>query len=367
MFTATIIGPALVLFVALGLWQYIRTVYRYFADRNIPFVPATFPLGSFGDNLQQIHYIDWIRSQYGQFRDRDKIFGLFFCTAPRVVVTDLDTVADILDRDYANFVPSHLTRILGPLSGNLITMEGEKWRLLRTKLSPAFSLAGTRSLFPSVSGVCADLVAHVGQLGGHQQPMDAIDVFMRYSSDVICLSIFGLNTNSLSAEYHGLTTIGKNMFEPKWWLPYFWHFMTSYPTVAKFIPFNLIPNEDSAYFIKSINDAMDERESSNVQKNDFLDLIIRIRRNGCLTEDESGEVVGTITPDQLIVQSFMVYYKGFFLTRTSLSYLFYELARNEEVQEKLRSEIRAAESNDYMSYDKVESMAYLQQVYDGKL
>lgn len=64
---------------------------------------------------------------------------------------------------------------------------------------------------------------------------------------------------------------------------------------------------------------------------------------------------------------FVFFVAGFDTSTTAMNFALYELARDQEVQEKLRKEINHVLelNNGQLTYEAIKEMKYLQQVFDG--
>lgn len=358
--------------LSLFLWWHIIDRYLYFHRRKIPFLTPTFPGGNFNGVIRNVHLATWVRNHYLQYRGRDKILGYYFGTAPSIMITDMDTAYDILVRDFKTFPSAH-SKWNDPLAANLMTMEGEQWRTIRTKLSPVFSAMSTRSVLASMQTVGEDLVSHVDQFVNSENPLNVRDLFMRYMSDAISASMLGMDTAALREENHPLMDISELMFKARSrgeMLAFF--FIVSYSRFMRLLPIRIFPAAISDYFIGIMDEAMRTRVANagagnDAARNDLLDLLVRIEAAGCLTDDETGEVLDKITHNQLLGHAFMTFLLGFITSRVALNFGLYELAKNAEIQKRLREEIfTAIPEGQEITYDSLESMIYLQQVVDGE-
>lgn len=74
---------------------------------------------------------------------------------------------------------------IDPLSANLVSLDGVKWRRLRSKLSPIFTSAKIKSMFDSLLR-CAEQLEHA--LGEHvhkHEPVEIGDLMARLTTDNI--------------------------------------------------------------------------------------------------------------------------------------------------------------------------------------
>jgi len=73
------------------------------------------------------------------------------------------------------------------------------------------------------------------------------------------------------------------------------------------------------------------------------------------------------TDDILAANSFVFFVAGFETTASTISYCLYELAKNPEIQEKLRDNIRQKfnANEGKLTYDTLKDMKYLDMVING--
>lgn len=370
---------AVTVVVLLVCW-FVRRQYSYFRDRNTLYLKPRFPFGSIGQCSTILEMNKWIYDSYMQFRGRAQLFGIFFLTAPQVVVTDLDLVQDILIRDADKF-PNHsmyLNESMDPLSAHLYSLSGERWRNMRTKLSPSFSLANTRDTFGTVHAVCFDLLQYVDRRQQRQQRVyhdddlamsvvNVTDMSKLFFCDAIGSAAFGMACHALSDEDTVFLQIANEYFDPSPFRMTILLFLIAYTKLANMIPMRLDSRKVTKHFSDIINETVSYRETNNIERNDFLDILLRIKRNGgLLQDDESGEVIGRISDMEIHAQSFLMFFYGFFSCHVTLAYAMFELAANQAIQDRLREEIAQVLNGEEETYDKIEEMTYLHQIVDGK-
>lgn len=350
-----------------GLWYLVDKQYSYFRHRNILYTRPNFLLGDVGKFSSWTDMFSLSYDLYMKFKDRDVLGGCFWLTRPMIVVTDLDLIQNILVHDFRNFSNHgfYYNEKRDPLSPHLYSLCDERWRNMRTKLSPAFSVHSMRTMFDKVNDVNVGLIHYVGGLVLNGQPVNARDVTMRYICDSIGSTAFGMDCRALTEDEPFLMHIADRLFKPsrKEFLGYL--LANAYPKLGDFLPWVGTPKDVEQYFMAIINETVQHREQNNVQGNDFMNLLIQMKNNGCLQDDESGEFIGNITTDELLAQAFLLFFLGFHTSRVVMTFALFELACNQEVQNRAREEIRAVCDGAEVTYQKLEQMTYLQQIADG--
>lgn len=89
---------------------------------------------------------------------------------------------------------------------------------------------------------------------------------------------------------------------------------------------------------------------NNIHRNDFMDLLIALCNEG------TG-----LTIEQLAAQCFAIFIAGFETSSTASYFTIFELAQNQEVQDKLRAHIREALAphNGQLTYESLKDLTYL--------
>lgn len=85
---------------------------------------------------------DQITRFYNEFKLRGLVGGgVYFSFIPTFIPVDLELIKNIVQRDFDHFVNHgfYVNEKDDPLSGHLFSLEDERWKYLRTKLTPTFT------------------------------------------------------------------------------------------------------------------------------------------------------------------------------------------------------------------------------------
>lgn len=147
------------------------------------------------------------------------------------------------------------------------------------------------------------------------------------------------------------------------------------------------------FFVDAIRRSVEYRQKNNIKKKDILQLMIQLKNKGYIDDQEnldkderdspSSKIIiilslfkinsnrnyisGFLTVEQIACQAYVFLIAGFETTSSSMQFLLYELAKNKNIQSKLRNEIKnaLAKHGGIISYDAVCEVEYLGQIIDG--
>lgn len=145
----------LALAAALLAYSWISKRYSYWTARGVPTVSGIFPLGNLV-GIGRRHMAFMIRDCYRKLKTSGKKFGgIYFFVNPVVLALDLDFVKDVLVKDFQYFHDRgvYYNEKDDPLSAHLISLDGSKWKNLRTKLTPTFTSGKMKMMYSTITAV----------------------------------------------------------------------------------------------------------------------------------------------------------------------------------------------------------------------
>jgi cytochrome P450 len=115
----------------------------------------------------------------------------------------------------------------------------------------------------------------------------------------------------------------------------------------------MFPPESAAFFKRLTFDAIRHRNEMSTKPDDMLNHIISTQQKKSFSEDD------------LVSQIWTIFMDSFETSGTALQYTLYELARNQNAQDKLREEIKANLDDDgrHVTFETIMELEYLNQVF----
>lgn len=101
-----------------------------------------------------------------------------------------------------------------------------------------------------------------------------------------------------------------------------------------------------------------------------MHLLLQLRNRGIITDDGNlteTSKKGLLTDDEILAQCFIIFNGGFDTSAATLGFVMYELARQPDIQEKVRQEIFdvTAKHQGKVTYDGLKELEYMERVIYG--
>lgn len=123
----------------------------------------------------------------------------------------------------------------------------------------------------------------------------------------------------------------------------------------------------SQFFLKAVSDNIEYREKNKIERNDFMDLMIKLKNGHALEQGSTDQQLGTLSVKEVAAQAFVFFFAGFETSSTLMSFCLYELALNQDLQDKARKDVLdTITKHGSLSYEAVHEMKYLDNCINGK-
>ena len=356
--STTIIGIATVLILVYSL---IKWNSSYWQRRGVPFLKPRSPFANILGIGKRSHTSESFTNYYKQMKGSGPFFGLQ--GSRTIMATDIDFIKHILIKDFNHFVDRGMfhNEKSDPLSAHLFSIEGQRWRSLRAKLSPTFTSGKMKFMYPTIVDVANEFKSTVDSIlkeNNGSADIEIKDILARFTTDVIGVCAFGIECNSLKDPEVEFRKRGKEVFtiERKSFMKFMFAFF--FPKFAKFIGLKTTKPEVEEFFMGIVKQTVNYRKTNNVNRNDFMDLLIKLMKNN----ENDG-----LSINEVSAQAFLFFLAGFETSSTAMTFALHELAKNPQIQLKARQEIKSVldKHNGELSYEAMLEMTYIDQIIYG--
>jgi cytochrome P450 family 6 len=277
-----------VLAVFLGaLYVYFKHVFNYWNERGVLQLKPSFPFGNCGDLVL-------MRKSFGEtFAEHYKLFagnafgGVYLAHRPQLLIRDPDMIKNILVKDFDHFLDRgfDFDEKIDPLNGNLFMLTGLKWKELRAKLSPTFTSGKMKMMFQTLVVCGVELQEYMEKFADEGNMLEMRDVLAKFSTDVIASCAFGIQCNCLKNPDAEFRQWGKKIFEISFEVVLRNLMYILIPSVAIALKIPNTPNNITNFFRTMVHETVNFRETHSVERNDFLQLLIKLKNKENLELD----------------------------------------------------------------------------------
>lgn len=344
------------------VYGYFKYSYGYWKSRGIPCDEPSFPHGHLKGVGKSVHMYEIIKRFYDKHKPSGaKLCGAYFFARPIAILFDLDLVKSVFVKDFSNFSERNVyyNEVDDPISASLFSIDGEKWKKLRAKLSPTFSSGRMKFMFPTIVEVGYRFRDCLLEMVQQNEQLDIKDLCARFTTDVIGTCAFGIECNSLRDPNAEFRQYGRKIAKEPRHSPFVQLFLNGFRDFGQKLHVKAIRDDISSFFMNVVRDTVEYRERNNVSRSDFMDLLIKLK--------ESPDKDKAITFNEIAAQSFIFFFAAFDTSSSALTFCLYELSLNLEIQAKARQVIQEAyqKHNQQFTYEMMMDMPYIDRILEG--
>ncbi|XP_054157201.1 uncharacterized protein LOC128955552 [Oppia nitens] len=357
-------------------YLYLTRNFKFWTSRGVP-GPKPVPIfGTFYKNffksMQEVS-IDNVK-QYG------KIYGDFFGTIPMLSIADPKLIKDIMIKDFNIFVDRDDLISGDQLNDrSLFNLKGNEWKNMRSIISPTFSSGKMRAMHHMMADCIHRLDQYI-ETKLQNKDIDEIElkkVMSNLTMDVIASCAFGTKVDTYGQQRSDFLINAQKVvnLDLRFWISFL--ILTISPKLFKLAGLKLTDPNVAKFFNKAIRSIVSRRKTESIKSKDYLQLILDAQNKSLDTNDDkdiggdnSEEIYGSIgdkhapsdkidiTDDDVLATSFLFFVAGYETTGSLMTLLLYNLAMNDDCQQKLYEEIKQFDGN--YTYESISKMTYLE-------
>ncbi|XP_023022392.2 probable cytochrome P450 6a23 [Leptinotarsa decemlineata] len=364
-----------------GIYFFQKWIYSYWERRGVEYIEPELFFGNVREMiLRKTFSGDLFKRFYDDLKSRKvKYGGIYAFFSPVFIPIDLNLVKSIMLKDFHHFVNrgGYVNEKADPLSGHLFSLEDEKWRNLRAKLTPTFTSGKLKMMFQTLVACTSGLEDILSEHSILQDAVDIKEVSARFTTDAIGSVAFGIDCNSLKNPDSEFRQWGRRIFKGSIRGQIKALMLMTLPN--KFlhaIGFKLTNKTTEDFLMNMVRKTVDYREKNNIYRKDFMHLLLQLKNRGKVTDDanitkeeEKNKGSDTLSFNEVAAQCLVFFIAGFETSATTMTFALLELSLNQDIQDRLRQEINMVLKKHDMqfTYDSVMEMKYLEKVIDETL
>ncbi|XP_063010089.1 thromboxane-A synthase isoform X3 [Melospiza melodia melodia] len=282
-----------------------------------------------------------------------------------VVVSSPEMIKQILVADFSNFTNRTKPKLISkPMLDSILCLRDDRWKFVRSLLTPAFSDTKLKEMTPLINKICDTLLCNLKVYADSGKAFDIQRCYNCFTLDVVGSVAFGTEVDSQKNPDDPFVKNCRTFFEMSLFKPLL-ILILSFPFIM--IPLlRIFPNkkqkELNEFFIQTIKNAIVHRHQQDAaqRRRDFLQWMLDAGDSamaaGCSAvlspsaapRQDEAPLAGTapsekaqkmLTEDEIAGQAFLFLIAGYETTTSTLSFATYLLATNPECQEKVLQEV----------------------------
>lgn len=356
----------LTIFISLVIYiyWYIKKSFSYWESLGVPHDKPEIPYGNARGLGKTSNFYYITQNLYNKYKGKCKISGMYLFVQPSCVAMDLDLIKTILVKEFASFSDRDFftNEQVEPLTGHLVALNGDKWKHVRAKLTPTFTSGKMKYMFPTISMVGERLTEFVDRSIAKETDLEVKNILARFTMDVIGTVAFGIECDTMNNIDNDFYRLSRIAMEKTRHGPQIMFLIRNFKSLTKLLRIKILRDDVSEFFMDVVKRTIEYREKNNIQRNDFMDLLIKLKTDG------ENELTEGLTVNQIAAQAFLFFLAGYETSSTTMLFTLYELALNQEIQDKVREHIKnAMQKHGGITYEMMMDIPYLDQVINGKL
>ncbi|CAL8116993.1 unnamed protein product [Orchesella dallaii] len=317
-----------------------RENYGILEAGGIPVVKPTLFLGS----EPNLHKTVFHLADIERFKQFGGIWGSYIGRKPEVYVADPELIRLIFVKDFVHFAdrkePDFGSDVLNEI---LDYLPGQKWKLVRTHLSPLFTTAKLKQMSDviadSASEFMDDLSAKCDEKG--RLKIDSRKYLTAWLIDMFARTTLGIQLEDGKNPDNKFAEAFRAMMGENDEYNLLYSLSPSFPFLSRFAPaFNDEPSKLIESTFRQVIESRKQQTASGGPTNskDFLDVLVNLWGR---IDSEEFKAHG-ITENTIIAQAVNMFLGGYETQATVLCHLLFYLADNPEIQEKMHVELMSA-------------------------
>jgi cytochrome P450 family 6 len=218
--------------------------------------------------------------------------GIYVSYNKALVINDPKLVQDIMIRDFTSFHdrPMPVDEVNDPLSAHLFSVQGQKWRDLRVKLSPTFTSGKLKTMFPIIRD-CGKVLEDylVKNVKNGVDVFEFRDLMARFNTNIISSVAFGIENDCINEPDHIFRKMGAKIFDPS--IKNGLRAVFSFFAHQLFYKVNLksVDKDVEEFIFSIVKQNVELREKGKYTRNDFMQLLVQLKNQGYVSADSEKD------------------------------------------------------------------------------
>jgi cytochrome P450 family 6 len=254
---------------------------------NVPYTP---PLPLFGNSMKMMltleHPIDFFGGIYDRFSG-EKLCGFYQMTTPFLMIRDPELINSITVKDFSYFTDHGIETdpSINILANSLFSLNGNRWRTMRQKLSPGFTSGKLKDMHTQIKGCIDQLMNAIEDKLKTCDNFELREIVGNFATDVIGASAFGLKLDTIKNGNSDFRKFGKKVFQANFKQIFIQALVMLWPKLVLTLKLQQFPEDASEFYVSMFREVLEYRSRNNIIRNDVTQTLIKARKDLVLDND----------------------------------------------------------------------------------
>ncbi|KAJ0183253.1 hypothetical protein K1T71_001229 [Dendrolimus kikuchii] len=345
----------------------IKKSYTYWSSRGIN-GPTPIPFfGSVKDVIFRKNSLDgYLKRIYHEYPN-DKVVGLYKGFIPLLLIRDPKIIKQVFIKDFNSFHNRGFGTSSVRFSKNLFSAQDVTWKILRQKLTPTFTSKKLKDMLPLIQQCVNNNLEYIEKLINSNQEHEVRGLAGKYTLDTIGSCAFGLDLNIYKDGRNEFSEIAAKIFNPPFLRRIWMTLDLIIPNIKIKINIKSLDGNSNVvnFFVNLVKGIIDQRGGKPSNRKDFMDLMIELKEQGLVNrQDGNSPEEIEMDDDTIAAQAIVFYAAGYEGSSATISFLLHELALNQDIQNRVYTEIYKVKE---LTYESLSEMTYLHMVLNETL
>lgn len=370
--------------VGISLYRYVKN-FQFWNNKGVKQAPMWTSLKeNFKTTTKSLSFMDLHLRNYKRDTKSSRYIGFYQFGRPILMIRDPELLKQLAVKDREQFINRQTFIIAGndPFwDSNLVALSPDKWKIMRSTLSPAFTGNKMKAMFVLIDENAKDFTKYFASNSLKQNTYQMKDTYRRFATDVIANCAFGHKCNSFIDRENAFYMNGVAITNfSSFWRSIKIALALIHKSIGKYLKIKAFKPEVSDFFYNIVRGQLKIRQEKNIVRPDMLNLLLEARKGqlqhegpeqddgfAVVQESDLGkgkQVKMDFTDVEITSQVMFFFIAGFETVSTALSFISYELALHQDIQQRLRQEIESTRKKckGNLTYDALIGMKYMDMV-----
>lgn len=359
---------AIVIIVYIMLW--FRYKFSYWSERGVVGPKPNFFFGHIKKVVtSKTQFFQPYCDNYLKYKHLPYI-GMYSFYQPVLSIHNLEIAKLILIKDFEYFQSrgTYAGGVGDPLAQNLFNIYGKRWKSLRIKMTPIFTPAKLKVMYPIVECIAKQALNFIDALNLNKHTVNFSEFYSKYAMEIIANVGFGVQCNSFTNPKAEFYVRGHEYFDHH---SFYWRIIRAFaffaPDTFDKLKIRRISCEIEDFFYGLVKNTVEYRQKYSIKRKDYLQTLIELKNGHCVDEKGDRYVNDfSFTMTDVAANTLLYMIAGYETSATTGQFAAYQLALNPDIQAKARDEIIRvlAKYNGECTYEAQNEMIYLNMVLD---